>query len=418
MVSLGQLEELALQLDKPETAASLDMKTLSDFFKLNLEMRVSGIPSGTKPNDSSGTYLSDSASARMGFATATVPSNERRFASYQPIDSTYEAEVQEYFAKLDPQPKSSEIAQAHRDAIPDDDPTESMATFIFRDYFLLIAKAAVQAAISAMEGFPYTVTGANNESLSSIAALFPTVTVPYIKREGDTVDQVADAFGMSSSEILALNPNLKTELDHAAPGQTINVNIGATPESIAAGNPSWPLNPNVAIALGDIPHQVLDGESLRSIAIKFGSNVDTWLQDPKLLAQLNLLQSGAPLNYPQSSFVNSRSITLGLVAAFFYIRINGTATSASRKTREACHSSTGTRRRSARSTTSTSPDRCRSQCACRERSTISVIRSRGSRSRATRVWTIAAMFALYQNQTGNTAFENWLTSGDRCQSRF
>ena len=408
VVSLGQLEELALQLDKPGTAASLDMKTLSDFFKLNLEMRVSGIPSGTKPNDSSGTIFPIPPPMGWDSATATVPSNERRFASYQPIDSTYEAEVQEYFAKLDPQPKSSEIAQAHRDAIPEDDPTESMATFIFRDYFLLIAKAAVQAAISAMDGFPYNVTGANNESLSSIAALFPTVTVPYIKREGDTVDQVADAFGMSSSEILALNPNLKTELDHAAPGQTINVNIGATPESITAGNPSWPLNPNIAIALGDIPHQVLDGESLRSIAIKFGSNVDTWLQDPKLLAQLNLLQSGAPLNYPQSSFVNSRSITLGLVAALFYIRINGTGNIGIPENEGGVPlvdwyaQTIGTLNNI--DFAGPLPESVRVPRAFDDLSNpITWFTQPGDT-----VWTIAAMFALYQNQIGNTAFENWL----------
>jgi hypothetical protein len=36
----------------------------------------------------------------------------------------------------------------------------------------------VQSALTVMAAFPYTVTGANDESLSSIAALFPTVSVP------------------------------------------------------------------------------------------------------------------------------------------------------------------------------------------------------------------------------------------------
>src|SRR5262249_51345748 len=146
---------------------------------------------------------------------------------------------QQYFAKLDPQPGATQLADSHPPG--QDDPTESMAKFIFRDYFLLIAKASVQAALSAMAAFPYTVTGANTESLHSITLLFPTVTVPYIKREGDTVDQVADSFGMSSTEILALNPNLKQQLQAAPTGGTINVVIGATPESIAVANPSWPL---------------------------------------------------------------------------------------------------------------------------------------------------------------------------------
>lgn len=413
VVSLGQLEELALQLDKPETAASLDMTTLSEFFKKNLEMRISGIPAKSQDieaNDSSGTIFPIPPPIGWDSATATVPSNERRFASYQPIDSTYEAEVHEFFAKLDPQPKSSEIAQAHRDAIPEDDPTESMATFIFRDYFLLIAKASVQAAITAMEGFPYTVTGENNESLSSIAALFPTVTVPYIKREGDTVDQVAATFGMSSSEILALNPNLKTELDNAAPGQTINVQIGATPESIAAGNPSWPLNANIAIALGDVLHQVLDGESLRSIANKFGSNVDIWLQDPNLRAQLNLLQQGAPLNYPQSSFVNARAITLSLVAALFYIRISGTSNIGIPENQGGVPlvdwyaQTIGTLNNV--DFDGPLPESVRVPRAFDDLSNpLTWFTQPGDT-----IWTIAAMFAVYENQIGNTAFANWLQS--------
>lgn len=323
VVSLGQLEELARQLDLPAAETSLDMTTLGQFFTLNVEMRVSGNPSvessQTKPADSSGTIFP--IPPPLGW-DASTPGDERRFATYQPIDSTYEQEVRHFFAQLNPQPAATQLADAH--LVNEGDPTESMATFFFRDYFLLIAKASVQAALNAMAAFPYTVTGESSESLSSIAGLFQTVTLPYVKREGDTVDQVADAFGMSTSEILWLNPNLEAELRSAAPGQIINVVIGTTPESIAVGNPSWPLQANVPIHLGDVLHQVLDGETLESIASKFGSNVDTWLQDPALLVQLNLLLANAEFVVPQSSFVNARSLTLSLVAAFFYVRDEGT----------------------------------------------------------------------------------------------
>ena len=405
IVSLGQLEELALQLDKPETAASLDMRKLSDFFKLNLEMVVSGIPSG-KPHDSSGTLFP--IPPPLGWDSSTTPSDERRFASYQPIDATYQAEVKEYFSKLEPDPKSQEMAQAYRDAITEDDPTESMATFVFRDYFLLIAKAAVQSAISVMEEFPYTVSGENNESLSSVAALFPPVTVPYIKREGDTVDQVADAFGMSSSEILALNPNLETELNAAAPGDPISVWIGVTPESIAAGNPSWPLNPNVAIALGDILYQVGDGDSLQSIADKFGSDANAWLQDANLLAQLNLLQSRAPLDYKwTNSFLNPQNIKLGLVAAFFYIRINGTNNLGIPEDEGGVPLIDWYARTIGMlneiNFDGPLPESVNVPEGFDNLNTVSWPTQQGDT-----VWTIAAMFALYQNQTGNDAYADWL----------
>lgn len=402
VVSFGQLEELARQLDKPEAAASLDMTTLSAFFKLNLEMRVSGIPSG-EPRPGSGTIFP--VPPPLGWDSITTPGDQRRFATYQPIDSTYEQEVRQYFARLDPQPAAPRPADSL--AAADGDPTESMATFIFRDYFLLIAKASVQAALSAMAAFPYDVTGASSESLTVIAALFPTVSVPYTKREGDTVEQVADAFGMSSSEILSLNPNLETELRAAAPGRTISVELGATPESIAAGNPSWPLRAGVAIDLGDVLHQVLDGETLNSIASKFGSNVDTWLQDPTLLAQLNLLLPGAGFDVPQSSFVNPRALTLALVAAFFYVRHGdtddlGLAGNGDVPLVEWYVQTIGTLNNidfAGPLPASVLVPKAFDDLA----DPVTWYAQPGDT-----VWTIAATFAVYENQAGNLAFAAWL----------
>lgn len=393
VVSAGQLEELAKQLDMPEAEASLDMATLGAFFTLNIEMRVSGIPSGT-PADSSGVILP--IPPPLGWDSSTTPDDERRFDVFDPIDTTYESEVKAYFAKLNPQPAATQLAIARASA--GDDTAESMATFIFRDYFLLIAKAAVQSALSIMAAFPYTVTGANSETLLSIARLFPNVTAPYIKREGDTVDQVADTFGMSSSEILTLNPTLEQELRDAAPGEEIDIEIGATPESIAAGNPSWPLKANVAIVLGDVLHQVLDGETLAAIATKFGANVDTWLTDPLLLAQLNLLAPGAPLNIGQSSFVNPLSIDLALVAAMFYVRYGGTDAPLVEWYVQ---------------TIGTLNDL---DFAGPLPATVLVPKAYDdladpvtwTTQPGDSVWTIAATFAIYENQSENLAFDGWL----------
>lgn len=401
IVSLGQLEELARQLDLPETETSLDMTTLGKFFTLNLEMRISGVPSG-KPADSSGTVFP--IPPPLGWDSDT-PGDERRFATYQPIDSTYEQEVKKYFAKLDPQPAATQLADAHQ--VNAGDPTESMATFIFRDYFLLIAKASVQSALTIMGAFPYTVTGASSESLTSIAGLFPPVSVPYVKREGDTVDQVADAFGMSASEILWLNPNLETELREAVPGQTIEVVIGATPESIASGNPSWPLQADVPVNLGDVQHQVLDGETLDSIATKFGSNIDLWLQDPALLAQWNLLLPNAGFIVPQSSFVNSRSLTLALVAAFIYVRNNGTDDLGLVQSGEVPLVEWYLQTIGTMNTIDFAGPLPESVLVPKAFDDLSDPITWFTQPGDT-AWTIAAMFAVYENQAGNAQFAEWL----------
>jgi len=401
VVSLGQLEELARQLDLPETGTSLDMTTLGKFFTLNLEMRVSGVPTG-KAADSSGTVFP--IPPPLGW-DSDPSGDQRRFATYQQIDSTYEREVKQFFARLDPQPAATQLANAHQ--VNAGDPTESMATFIFRDYFLLIAKASVQAALTTMGAFPYTVTGASSESLTSIARLFPPVSVPYIKREGDTVDQVADAFGMSASEILWLNPNLETELREAVPGQTIEVVIGATPESIASGNPSWPLKANVPINLGDVLHQVLDGETLDSIASKFGSNVDTWLQDPVLLAQWNLLLPRAAFTVPQSSFVNSRSLNLALVAAMFYVRNNGTDDLGLVQNGDVPLVEWYVQTIGTMNTIDFAGPLPESVLVPKEFDNLADPITWFTQPGDT-AWTIAAMFAVYENQAGNAQFAEWL----------
>ncbi|MFL6244800.1 MAG: LysM peptidoglycan-binding domain-containing protein [Thermoanaerobaculia bacterium] len=410
IVTFGQLEELARQLDLADAESSLDMATLSAFFTLNLEMRVSGIPSGD-PADSSGTIFP--IPPPLGWDSATTPADARRFATYQPIDSTYESEVQQYFATIDPQPTTSELADA--DQLAGDDASESMATFLFRDYFLLIAKASVQAALSAMTAFPYTVTGASDESLNSIAALFPAVTLSYVVRDGDTVEQIAESLGMSESEILALNPDLEQELSDASAGETIDIAYGATAESIAAGNPSWPLQPDVSLILGDIEHQVLDGETLESIATKFGAGVDTWLQDPDLLAQRNLLFDGAAFSVPESSFVNTGLLALDLVAAFFYVRYRGTDDLALAESGEVPLV----------------------EWYVQTISTLNAIDLDGTlpvsvlvpqafddlddpltwtTQPGDTIWTIAATFAVYENQTGDAAFATWLEAVETLNS--
>ncbi len=402
VVSAGELEELARQLDLPEAETSLDMTTLGDFFELNLQFRISGIPGGT-PGQSSGTAFP--IPPPLGWDSLQEPLlYERRFETFRPIDATYEREVSELFAKLDPQPAKTQSAGSVSNA--GDDVTESMATFIFRDWFLMVAKAAVQGALQVMEAFPYTTTGAAGETLQTISDAFPRVTAPYQKHEGDTVDQVADFFGLAASELLALNPDLPTTLPAAAPGATIAITLGVTPESLAAGNPSWPIIANLDIALGDITHQIAQGETLASIATRFGADVDTWMTSPSLLVQRPLLRDSAPFDVQQSSFVNSGALDLALVAAFFYIRFRGTddlgiVDTADVPLVEWYVQTIGD--------LNTIVDGVLPSTVLVPKAfddladPISWTKLPGDT-----IWTVAAMFAVYQNQSGNSEFATWL----------
>ncbi|HWX43807.1 MAG TPA: hypothetical protein VNY52_00625 [Solirubrobacteraceae bacterium] len=323
-VTAGQLADLAEQLEMPQTIADGFARTtkLEPFFTTNLACKVSGLPAGNPPSRSGATAFP--MPPPLGWSTSATPPPdgcERRFSTYQPVDATYLAEVAEYFAPLDPRShRPPSAAAVARDTGVE--ATESLASFLFRDYFLLVTKAAVQAALDLLTAFPYTVTGAAGETLSSICALFGLAAATYRVRAGDTVDQVAHFFGLSRSEALALNPDLAATLENALPGSAITVQIGATPESVAAANPDRELKPGLPLQLGALTHRVAAGETLAAIAAALGADVETWLLSSDLLAAPQLLQAGAPLQIPAGHCANPASLALELVAALLYVRLH------------------------------------------------------------------------------------------------
>jgi hypothetical protein len=320
-VTAAQLHDLAQQLDMPQTLSEgFVMTKLAQFLQTNLPVQVSGIPTGN-PGGSGGTAFPVPPPLGIGWSIPPAPpptASSRRFAAYQQVDSTYEGELANYFSKLDPAVPGT---AATRDTTTNGDDSESLATFVFRDYFLMLAKAAVQAAIATLERFPYVVTGDQNESLKSICDLFAPSRLPYTVHEGDGVDQVADYFGLSATEAIYLNPDLSIVLKNAHAGDDITVAVGATPESIAAVNPRWCLLASTTnVAIGDLVRQVAAGESLANIAGNLGSDVDNWLQTPDLLKQQDLLNPGAQLTISGGAFVNT-GFGFAYAAAELYVRL-------------------------------------------------------------------------------------------------
>jgi hypothetical protein len=314
----GQLEELARQLDLPQAAADLDMARLGAFFIHNaMQFRVSGIPSGT-PGAVGGVAFP--IPPALGWDT-TVPADpyRRRFDSFRMVDAAYEQALREYFSQLDPQPHGGAAAGGSLRA----DPAESMASFVFRDWFLMLAKTAVQSALTLCAAFPCTVRGLAPESLDTVSSLFPRITAPYVKHAGDTVSQVAQFFGYAAAELVALDAGLPARLLAAQAGTSLDVTLGVTPESIAAANPDWPLNPGVKAPLGELAHQVAAGETLKKIADDLHADVDAWLQQADLLRQRSLLAAGSAIALQGVSYENTGGLPLAQVAALFFVRLRG-----------------------------------------------------------------------------------------------
>ncbi|MCX4695674.1 hypothetical protein [Streptomyces sp. NBC_01408] len=313
-VTLHELLELVeqLALDEAENAG-FTWANIQGFLAHNLHLVVSGTPTGDSDtlDEVSGTPFPMIPVLKWTSAGLPNPADkDRDFATYQQIDATYEAEALAYFAELDPVPPGDR-SSSHAAA---DEPSESMATFVLRDYLRMVARAGVQAAVNLLTAFPHEVT--ETDSLRSIAAGFGPTSTPYEVATRDTTDHIASSLGVSTAELSALNPALPDRLAAARAGDTLTLSLGVTPQSIAVANPDWPVVADTSVTLGTLPVQLGAGQSLDQLA-------DAYQADPTaLLDHLRgttpLLRAGATVPLP--GFVHA-GLSVDDTAAVFYVRL-------------------------------------------------------------------------------------------------
>ncbi len=313
-VNAGELDLLATQLAWPQTFNDgFSFDNLSAFLATNLLLRVSGLPDGEAPEDLGGVCFA--MPPVLGWEKGLIGEVEKRdFATYQPVDSAYAAAVAAGFAPLSP--AAPEIGDPDRGGISAE---ESLGSVVFRDYLLLVTKTIVQAAQNLMTAFPVALDG--SQTLSQIAARFPSVTLPYVVRAGDTSDQVAAHYGLSEEALLALNPDLPDTLAGQQPGQEIAVCVGVTPESIAAGNPDWALGGGFSLAAPALQTQVQQGDSPQKLCARLGADPNRWLKTAAAL-DAPITRVGAPLTVAGFTFANPTKLDLNQVAALTYVRFH------------------------------------------------------------------------------------------------
>ncbi|MFD0350587.1 hypothetical protein ACFQ0M_40310 [Kitasatospora aburaviensis] len=174
-VTLDELLDLVEQLALAEAEdTGFTWADLQGFLANNLHLVVGGTPEGDAREDTTGTPFPMVPVLKWTATGLPDPSDrERDFATHRQIDATYEAEAAAYFAELDPVPPG-ERPSSRTTA---DRPSESMATFVLRDYLRMVARATAQAAANLLTAYPHEVT--EEDSLASVAAGFGTATTPY-----------------------------------------------------------------------------------------------------------------------------------------------------------------------------------------------------------------------------------------------
>ncbi len=141
------------------------------------------------------------------------------FSTYNMINEQYEEEILTYFEQLnvkylnDLEQENDTHCNEYSTNNPPDDEDKSMASFMYQDYFLLLAKSSVSAAVSHLKALPYSYPGGTTSSLN----------------------QIATQYGITASSIATANRNtaLSSDLSLLINGTTYTIQPGETLNDIA-----------------------------------------------------------------------------------------------------------------------------------------------------------------------------------------
>ncbi|MFK7935617.1 MAG: LysM peptidoglycan-binding domain-containing protein, partial [Saprospiraceae bacterium] len=272
MVNELQLETIHELLDTNSAEnTGFSYENIKAFLQNNYEFIIRALPT----NNSASTPANAASATIFPMIPELLMSvggfDEVAFWDKNIVSADYEAAINAYFDQLSID-YSSQVADRPFINVSTNDDTdstasESMATMIFRDYFGMIAKAAVQESINLLQEFPYPVQA--NQSLFGIAnaSEFPRVTLNYSVKKGDTITSVAEHYSVFPEAVAEING---LALDATlAPGQTLQIHYGVTVADVALSNQDQPLRTGIQLDIRGIHYQVASGDSLNSIGDKF-----------------------------------------------------------------------------------------------------------------------------------------------------
>lgn len=318
-VTSAQLALLATVLDAPATPnAGFAIAMLDQVFDNNLHLLIGGDPAKTDIDaEAAATVGGMAAPLPPGLWWDATPGGKTYFNQINPVGPWYEWGVAKILGHYVP------VGGASGKRPETDNPAgyESFPTYMFRDYCLMIAKAAVQEARQLMTTASATVAAEENgtvQTLAQVACGFSSAAIDYAVRAGDTVTSVAQAIGATPAEILFLNnPGFEARLAAAPVGSTLPVALGIAPEVLAEDNVDIAFA-LTSVSLGTVPHQVADGETLNGIAALFNqSNVASLFTNTDLGATAELLRAGANFAATPQRWTGGPSTVLRAAAIAF-----------------------------------------------------------------------------------------------------
>lgn len=260
-VTLDELKDLVAQLAMPEAGdTGFSWTNIDGFLRNNLHLVISGTAAGEPPEVSGTPFPMIPVLKWVATGLPDPRELKRDFACHQQIDATYEQEAAAYFADLDPVPPQDRSADLRTAVV---EPSESMAKFVLRDYFRMVARSMAQEAVNLLTAFPHRVSPA------------------------DSLQSIGDGF-----------------------------EVPVTPAAIATAHPDWPVAEGVPITLGTLEVQTAERQSLAALAATYQVDPTTLLDH--LRDTTPLLRAGATVPLPGFAYTG---LTVDQTAAVFYVRL-------------------------------------------------------------------------------------------------
>jgi LysM repeat protein len=238
------------------------------------------------------------------------------------VDASFLAAIDAYFRSLNPKHQTGVAefadeanlpAQLRRQRLAEEG-TETMTSFVFRDYFLLMTRGAIQASINYLRNYLYST--ANDLSLNQIAASL-AASIPQPELTNPTAFSIALA-NQKAAGILnpAARPSLSGVLYQTRTTDTVQsiaTAFGVTPLqllSVAENANAKMLVVNSSVAIGNLLYIVAGTrETMQSVAMRFGILMQA-------LIDANPGIGDAPLTVGQHVNIPSGNAVVGLNDTF------------------------------------------------------------------------------------------------------
>lgn len=301
VISKVRLQEIYDYLNNDDNNTPIPVSAINDFMDAQTVMTVSHPSTDAGTADATFFPMAPQVSIDLP-AFGDSKELSYSFDDYNSLSDTYITDLREYFDELAVQVQDEMNSTMQAEAVQSND-TESMATFIFADYYLLLARQMVQDIQNALDAFSYPIV--STQTVQDV--------VDWVNTNGQFTSDaytVNDLFESNKSHVLTTD---KVMIVNGAVYGTVS---GDTFDSIASNsayNSSFTdtdlatLNQDATTILqsgavidytGKDAVVVQAGNSLSSIADGYGVAVSDLLANSNVLKLSGLLLVSAKLTLP------------------------------------------------------------------------------------------------------------------------